>query len=145
MSKNDRNGLDKLPPQNPKLKMLGKEIKDLLEKYDVAGVVQLYERGNDESPGGFAEYAMLLQPSWSCIEIDALGKMKIHPPIEDPSNPEPAKLKVRTTINMLANLRMYLGRLVMQLGQADVAVRTHFNMMPPQQPKTKFPPGSKFN
>jgi hypothetical protein len=143
MPKNNRNGLDQMPEKSPKLEMLGKEIADLLKKYDVAGVVQLYEHGTPDNPGGWAKYAMLLQPSWSCIEIDAMGKMKIHPPIEDPSNPETATKKIKDTINMVANLRMHLGRLVMHLGHADMALRTHFNMLPPPQPK--LPPGQKFN
>lgn len=113
-----------LPPQqSPKLKMAADEIKKILERYDIAGVAQLF------TPG-FTEYTIHLRPSFSCVEINKKGQLRINPPILDPQNPTPAKKKISDSVNMVANFRIHLGKLFQVFTQADIAVRTQFGMMP---------------
>lgn len=124
------NGQPKIPgggaQHSPKLKMAAAEIKAVLEKYDVAGVVQMFVPGTP----GFNEYAMHLSPSWSCIEITDTGKLKINPPLMDPKTDKEAARRIKNTVNMVANMRIYVGQLYNSLMQSDVAVRTKFGMMP---------------
>lgn len=120
------------PEHSPKLKMAAKEIKDILEKYDIAGVVQMF------TPG-FNEYTMNISPSFSCVHINEVGQMKITPPIEDIDHPEKAKQKITDTVNMLANMRLYTGKLSLTLTQAEIAVRQHFGIDKPKGPPANLP------
>lgn len=53
---------------DPKLKVAMEEIKAVLKKHDIAGVVVLH---NNDGPGhGHGEYAMVLDPSYSCASLN---------------------------------------------------------------------------
>lgn len=118
---------DQVPEPSPKLQMAKKEILDILTKYDIAGYVQLFTPGH-------TEYSIHISPSFSCVRINDVGQLQINAPIEDPQNPAPAKKKVADTVNMVANLRIYVGKMYQTLTQADLAVRSHFGMMPKPGP-----------
>jgi len=125
------------PEHSPKLKMAGMEIKAILEKYDIAGVAHLHLPG-------FNEYVIHISPSFSCVEINEQNKLRIHPPLEDPLNPNAHKKKIADTVNMIANMKMHQFKLSQVLSQADIAVRSQFGMMPkPGQPKPPFPTNGK--
>lgn len=117
------------PAENPVLEQAASEIAAILKKHDIAGVVQMF------TPG-FNKYAMHLEPSWSVIAIDTKGTMRMITPVIDPDNEQAAKDKVLDTVRMLANMRIYMGRLTMTLTQAEIAVRNRFNVQPPSQPNT---------
>ena len=112
---------------NPKLEMAAAEIKEILARYDVAGLVLLHTPGH-------IKYAMNLTPSYSAVGINDVGKLRITPPIEDPAMPELSKKKIADTVNMLGNLRIYLGKLTMTLTQAEIATREHFGIKTPKPP-----------
>lgn len=123
---------EQIPEHSPKLKMASLEIKAILEKYDIAGVVQLFIPGHNE-------YTMNISPSFSCVSVNDVGQLKITPPIEQ-EDPAPAKQKIADTVNMLANMRLYTGKLSMVLTQAEIAVRQHFGIATPKGPNNITPP-----
>jgi hypothetical protein len=50
---------------SPKLKVAMEEIKEILRKHDIAGLVALH------TPG-FSEYLMKIDPSYSCAKFDTI-------------------------------------------------------------------------
>lgn len=114
--------------QHPKLEMAAKEIKDILIRYDIAGLVQLF------TPG-FNKYTMNLSPTFSVVAIDPIGRLKINQPLVDPQNEKEAKNRIADTVAMLANLRIHLGQLTMVMTQAEIAVREQFGIAPKQDPR----------
>jgi hypothetical protein len=112
------------PAENPVLEEAAKEIAAILKKHDIAGVVQMF------TPG-FNKYAMHLAPSWSVVAIDTKGQLRMIAPIVDPDNEEAAKAKILDTVRMLANMRIYLGKLTITLTQAEIATRQYFGVQPP--------------
>lgn len=109
------------PAPHPVLEKAAAEIDAILKKHDIAGVVQLF------TPG-FNKYTMNLQPSWSVIAIDKTGLMRLTPPLVDPENPKAAETKILDTVRMLANLRIYLGKIVLNITQAEITVRQTFKI-----------------
>jgi hypothetical protein len=116
------------PAENPVLEQAAKEIAAVLKKHDIAGVVQLFTPGHNK-------YAMNLQPSWSVIAVDAVGKLRMTAPLVDPENPQEAQTKVLDTVRMLVNLRIYLTKMVGVIVQSEVAVREYFGVQAPPPPK----------
>lgn len=112
---------EKTPEFSPKLKMAAKEIEDILVKYDISGIINLFEPM-------IAESIIKIDPSWSVVSLNAARHLKINPPIVDLKNQEAAKKKIIDTINMLANLRIRISEIIMALMQAEQAVRTRFGM-----------------
>jgi hypothetical protein len=110
---------------NPTLEMAAMEIKAILERYDIAGIVLMHVPG-------FIKYVMHIDATFSVVSVNAVNQLKITPPIEDPLNPEPAKKKIADTVNMLANLRVYTGKLSMTLTQAEIATRQQFGINAPK-------------
>jgi hypothetical protein len=131
------NNQQKGPQFSAKLKKASAEIQAILKKHDIAGVIELFEPG-------FFEYAMKLNPSWSVVDINEKGQLKINPPIEVVGNPNASKKRIADTVNMLANLRLYSGKLAMTLTQAEMATRGQFGVQvpkpPPGGPIIKMPP-----
>lgn len=118
--------------QNPKLEMAAKEIADILKKHDIAGIVQLY------TPG-FNKYTMNIAPSFSVVAVDEVGRLKITAPIVDSQNEEASKARILETVRMLANIRIYLGRLTMTMTQSEMAVRSFFKIAPPENGVNNLP------
>lgn len=127
------------PEHHPTLKMASLEIKAILEKHDIAGVCVLHT-------AGFKEILVRVNPSYSCIEIDELRRLKVNKPIEDPNDPEKAAKPVADSINMLAHMQMSLFQLSKIFEQSIIAVRMTFGMMPKPGPiPPKFINGKKNN
>ena len=120
---NEKTGIPP-PEHSPKLQMAAAEIKEILKRYDIAGVAVLH------TPG-FKEVINRLDPDYSCIKVDDYRHLKINKPIKDPLNPELAAKKVADTVNMIAHLQMTTSQLSQVLSQTLVAVRMSFGMMPP--------------
>lgn len=115
-----------LPKQfSEKLRKVAAEINQILKDNDVAGVVQLFEPGHNE-------YTLNISPSFSCVSLNENKQLKITPPIEHPEHPEIHKRKIADTVNMLANLRLYTGKLSLILTQSEIQVRTHFGIAGPK-------------
>lgn len=123
------------PAHSPKLQMAALEIKEIMNKHDVAGVIDLFIPG-------FNEIVIKIDPSFSCVEVNELSQLRINPPIVDPSAPEIAKKKIADTLNMLGNIRIYLGQVSRVLTQADMAVRQQFDMMPKPGDKLNLKPSN---
>lgn len=131
MGKTDKPGMG-AGEQNPTLEMAAKEIADILKKYDIAGVVQLF------TPG-FNKYTMNIAPSWSVVAIDEVGRLKITAPIVESQDETATKERILETVRMLANMRIYLGKLTMTLTQSEIAVRQFFKIEPPKQGVNNLP------
>lgn len=113
-----------VPESSPLLKQAAEEIAAIFKKHDIAGVCQLFTPGHNE-------YTMHLEPSWSVIKLNVKREMMIVAPLIDPNNKEAANKKVMDTVFMLMNLRNCLGKLCMNIGQAEQHVRQHFEIKPP--------------
>jgi len=112
------------PEQDPKLKMASMEIKAILEKYDVAGFAILHLPGHLEN-------VIKISPSFSCVGLNEVNQLQIHPPLVDPTDEKPAKKKIADTVNMLFNLKTQAMKFGMILNMAEQTVRKHFNLVPP--------------
>lgn len=112
---------------SPKLQIAALEIKEIMKKHDIAGIIDLYVPG-------FNEVVLKIDASFSVCEIDQLNKLKINRPIVDPSTPELERKKAADTINMLANIRLYTGQFARVLLQAEMSVRQVFNIPLVQPP-----------
>lgn len=110
-----------------KLRTAAAEILEILKKHDIAGVAHLFEPG-------FNEYVMDIGPSWSCVATNEKGQLNITDPIVHPEFKDIHKKKIADSVNMLANLRLYSGKLSIVLTQAEMATRQHFNIKPPPKP-----------
>ena len=118
--------------------MAAMEIKALFDKYDIAGIAQLYTP--DGAEAGMTEFVMKIDPSFSVVHLNHLKRLQITPPIVDPLNEAPAKKRIGQTVNMLANLRIHIGNLYQVFVQADATVRQHFGMMPKPGEPNGTPP-----
>lgn len=133
----DRTGLpEEAPTFSPKLKTAAAEIKAILEKHDIAGIIQLHEPG-------FNEHTVHLNPTWSLAHLDEKNQLVVTDPIQDPEHPEVHKKKIADTVNMMANLRVWAGNFARLFMQADIVVRTKFGMMPPPGGPKIVKPGPK--
>jgi hypothetical protein len=87
---------------SPKLRMAMKEIKDILEKNDIAGLVVLHTPGH-------GEYTLKLNPSYSALKfeqaLDKNGELVhgIRLKVDDISYPDPKERKqaLSDTLNMV--------------------------------------------
>lgn len=99
---------------SPKLKRVMEEIKTLLRKEDIAGIVVIHEPG-------FSEYVHVLQPSYSCVVIkpDAIGfeMAKKHFKTE-----HDRKSKLTNTSNMMEHLSKITGQIAMNLLDASASL-----------------------
>ena len=98
---------------SPKLKNAMEEIKEVLRKHDIAGVVVLH------SPG-FGEFLLKVNPSYSCASIDELnGMMKFRAKREDFNNEAEMRNRVEDTSNMIHVLCQQTSMLSVNLITAD--------------------------
>jgi hypothetical protein len=121
---------------SPKLKMAAKEIQDIMDKYDVAGVAQLHIPG-------FNEFVVKIDPSFSVVSLNERRELRITPPIEIPGQEAESKQKIVNTVNLLFNLRNHITKVMMVLGHAEQNVRQHFGIKPPAKkdgPVIPLPP-----
>lgn len=98
---------------SPKLKKAMEEIKEILDKHDIAAYVALHTPGH-------GEYLMHLNPSYSCVQFDpATGAARIRSRIqEDHNGDKKAHIKMLSdTANMLGSLSQVVGQNAMSLIQ----------------------------
>lgn len=135
-------------PFDPKLKMASDDIKKILEKYDVAGVVILHTPTH-------TEFLMKVDTTYSLAWLDSQRKFKVKEP-EAPTSllartdaEEEAWQKQRAeaifkTLNMMVNLQIVTTNVMVALMQAQQYIRHFFGIkQPPPPPGKPFPPGGK--
>jgi hypothetical protein len=95
---------------SPKLKIAAEEIKQILEKHDIAGVIVLH------TPG-YGEHILHLMPSYSCVKHDPLG-LRVRAMAADFNGDTAKRDQVITdTANMMSLFSEIVGRMWMQLDQ----------------------------
>jgi hypothetical protein len=98
---------------SPKLKKAAEEIKQVLMKYDIAGVVALH------TPG-FGEYITHITPTYSCAKIDELkGAFELRGKKIHFSSPAEHYNKLNSTCNMLRILSTITGNQALALLKAS--------------------------
>lgn len=97
----------------PKLKTAMEEIKEILRKHDIAGIVVLHTPGH-------GEYLNHVSPSYSCANIDNLhGRFQMRGKKIHFQNEADRHNKLRDTSNMLSMLADLTGKIAMNLIQAS--------------------------
>lgn len=100
---------------SPKLKTAIEEIKQILRKHDIAGIVVLH------TPG-FGEYLNHITPSYSCASIDNLsGRYQLKGRKEHFSNEAERHNKLKDTCNMMRTLADLTGKSALNLLEAAKA------------------------
>lgn len=112
------------PAYSPKLKAVMAEIKAILDKHDVAGVVAIHTpeiiAGVQGSPGA-GEYLLKINPSYSCVEFVNNGNgVVIKGKAEHYGGDRVRRDRVmRDTLNMFSVLASMVGELAMNLMDLD--------------------------
>lgn len=93
---------------SPKLKAATEEIKDILKKYDIAGIVFLHDIG-------FGEYLVKINPTYSCAYVDeALGALRVKAKASELlGGAEERNQKLKDTSNML-HIFSGMGNMIME-------------------------------
>lgn len=102
--------MTKLTKNELKLKVAAEEIKDLLRKHDIAGIVSLHAPGH-------AEYIVHLNPSYSCAYIYNDNEVRFYAKRADFKNTEEHQQKKMYTANMLSLLTLSTGNNFMMLNK----------------------------
>jgi hypothetical protein len=96
---------------NPKLKKAMEEIREILDKHDIAAYVALHTPGH-------GEFLMHLNPSYSCVQLDeATGGARIRSRLQEDHNGDVKahEKMLQDTANMLEVLSTVTGQNAMQL------------------------------
>lgn len=119
------------PHYSPRLKAAMEEIKTILNKYDIAGVVALHTpeiiSGVKGSPGA-GEYLLKLNPSYSSAEFVNNGEGVVIKGKAEHYGGDKDKCDqvMRDTLNMFAVLAPMVGKLAMNLMDLDeIATKTY--------------------
>ena len=97
---------------SPKLKKAMEEMKEILRKHDIAGVVVLHTPGH-------SEYHNHLSPSYSCASINSEGNLDIKASKKHFSDEAERLNKLTNTSNMLNLLAEPLSLCAMNLIEAS--------------------------
>jgi hypothetical protein len=101
---------------SPKLKKAVAEIKEILMKYDIAGIVTVH------TPG-FSEYINHISPTYSCASLDDLsGRLELRAKKEHFKNAIDRNNSLAGTANMFRMLSESVGGQALNLLQASEAV-----------------------
>lgn len=94
---------------SPKLKIAAEEIKAVLEKHDIAGLVVLHTPGH-------AEYLMKVNPTYSCAKLENDG-IRIKAKLQEDFNGDKKawETTVRDTSNMLNLISEVGGKIVLSV------------------------------
>jgi hypothetical protein len=93
---------------SPKLKKAMQEIKDILSKHDIAGIVVIHTPGH-------TEFLNKLNPTYSCCKING-DQIRVKAKLEDFNGNKQARNKVISdTANMLHSISMVTGKMLMPL------------------------------
>jgi hypothetical protein len=95
---------------SPKLKKAAEEIKAILEKHDIAGIVHLHTPGH-------AEYITKLNPSYSCVKFQSNGDVRIQSRLQEDhnGNREERNQFQSDTSNMLSLLSDSTGNMALSI------------------------------
>jgi hypothetical protein len=100
---------------SPKLKNAMSEIKQILEKHDIAGLVVLHTEGGGSQ--GFAEYLLRIDPSYSVAKFERPDFVRFRAKLKEDFNGNKRLMehKLAATANMLNILSVKGGELSMGL------------------------------
>ena len=95
---------------DPKLKMAMNEIRGILAKHDIAGLVVLH------NPPGHTEYMLQLSPSWSCAKIEGEA-VRVRARIQEDFNGDRKAWtkKVTETLGMLNGITTVGGQMILSM------------------------------
>lgn len=101
---------------SPKLKNAISEIKTILEKYDIAGLVVLHTDGYGDNQG-FGEYLLKLDPSYSVAKFESPDFVRFKAKLKEDfnGNKRLMEYKLAATANMLNILTIKGGSMAMGL------------------------------
>jgi hypothetical protein len=93
---------------SPKLKKAMAEIKDILSKHDIAGMIVIAEPG-------FSELLNKLDPTFSCIKVNG-DSIRFKSKITDYNGDKAAQVKqITESINILQTITEYAGMNILAL------------------------------
>jgi hypothetical protein len=127
-------------PFSPKLKMVANEIKAILDKYDIAGVVVLHEPTHTEfliKVNTTNSLAFMEGKVFKCKDVTEPILLT-----DDQRNQwtKDRRDMIFRTLNMVVNLRIVTTSVMLALTQAEQYVRHFFKIMtPPPPPGGKMP------
>jgi hypothetical protein len=101
---------------SPKLKNAMSEIKDILVKYDIAGLVVLHTDGYGDNEG-FGEYLLKIDPSYSVAKLEDSETVRFKARLKEDfnGNKRLMEYKLAATANMLNILTIKGGSMAMAL------------------------------
>lgn len=106
---------------SPKLKRVMQEIKDILSREDIAGIIMIHEPG-------FSEYLLKLDPTYSCAKITLEG-IRLKAKKEDHKlNPDQQKKLVEDTFNMIHCFNAISCRVVPPLMDTEDLLKAKFKI-----------------
>lgn len=96
---------------SPKLKKAMSEIKEVLEKYDIAGMIVLH------TEGGHSEYLLKINPSYSVIKFEGPNRLLFRAKLQEDFNGNKRLMqhKLANTSNMLKHITDVGGELVLSV------------------------------
>ncbi len=102
---------------SPKLKTAMTEIKEILQKHDISGMVVLH------TEGGFSEYLLKIDPSYSVVKFEGQQALRFRAKLHEDfhGNKQLMEHKLSNTANMLKHFSDIGGNLV--LAVMDVSER----------------------
>lgn len=100
---------------SPKLKNAMSEIKDILQKYDIAGLVMLH------TEGGLSEFLMRIDPSYSIARVENGDTIRFKANLKNDFNGNKQLLehKLANTANMLRHFSDVGGNLILGVMQVS--------------------------
>lgn len=104
---------------HPQLKDAAKEIQEVLDKYDIPGLVLLFYDMQVQT-------VVKLDSHFSVVKIGENRQLQIQEP--KTLNLQKSKKMIATTVNMLANFKMRCFNMMAILSQAEGAVRERFGL-----------------
>lgn len=111
---------------NPKLKKAMEEIKDILDKHDIAGAVVLHTPGH-------GEYLFKIDPSYSCAFIDntpGVEGIRVRTRLQEDYNGDAKKRHQaqEDTVNMFDIFANLIGRQAVYSIETMKMLETHFDI-----------------
>lgn len=109
-------------PFDPKLKLAAEEIKAVLRKYDIAGMINL-----QSPPHG--EFVRELTPSWSCLTVhtEPDGRTGVRFKANIKSGPRTESLRAELTAGMICSFRNCAKRDAYHMGNLEAMIKEHLD------------------
>lgn len=100
------------------LQLAAEEISEIIDKYDLAGFVTLFEPSHEKKDqAGNRQIVLKLEPSYSCVKISKDNKLRVIRPIIQEVDQTGARQEISDTVNMLT----HLGNTAFQVAQGLMA------------------------